>query len=71
MLDKNLPGSVEYFSYTFRCLDQIVLRIGKTFKDLKFIYKKIRIKDNVKADLFLKFWQDIGCEMIELAPRGT
>jgi len=45
---------------------------GTTFKNLKFIFSEIRInniENKRKSDTFLKFWKNLGCEMVKLSPE--
>jgi prephenate dehydrogenase len=42
---------------------------GTTFLDLKFIYHPLRIKNQEKYEIFLKFWKDLGCNMIPMTPE--
>lgn len=40
-----------------------------TFKDLKFIFCPLRIKDEKRVNNFLDFWKNLGCDMIQLTPE--
>lgn len=42
---------------------------GTTFENLKFIFKKLRVTNEERADGFLNFWKDLGCNLIELSPE--
>ena len=39
------------------------------FKNLKFIYYPLRIRNNTKYNIFLEFWRNLGCELIRLTPK--
>lgn len=39
-----------------------------TYKDLKFVFHKTRVRDEAKVSEFLEFWKKLGCEMIEMTP---
>lgn len=41
---------------------------GTTFKGLKFIHSNVRIKNHKLRDVFIHFWEKLGCNMIEMTP---
>lgn len=41
---------------------------GTVFKGLKFIHYNVRITDHKLRDVFIHFWEKLGCKMIEMKP---
>ena len=65
---RNLPEDIDILA-THPMFGPDSTRNGETFQKLKFIWAKVRIKNNELADQFLALWKDLGCELIELSPE--
>ena len=64
----NLPGNIDILA-THPMFGPDSTKNGETFQDLKFIWAKVRIKNEERCKKFLNFWKDLGCELIELSPE--
>lgn len=67
IMKKNLPDNVDMLA-THPMFGPDSTMNGKVFKDLKFIWSKVRVRDNNRVDMFLNFWDELGCVLIELSP---
>ena len=67
-LIQNLPTTVDILS-THPMFGPDSTNDGKDFSDLKFIYWKERIHNERRTQIFLEFWKQKGCELVELSPE--
>ncbi len=79
VLLENLQGDIDILS-THPMFGPDSTENGKNFKGLKFIFKELRIRNHrptgvfsTQADelskIFLNFWKELGCDMVELSPE--